>query len=328
MFKKSNILFLSIIFILLTSCKSEVKLQTQTQIALGTVCSIKLEENVDSDIYKKCFSILNDVEKEISRTNENSYISILNREKEVVVNQDVFDLFELGITLAKQSNGKFNIAMGSVVSLWDIGGTNPRIPSNAELNSVNIDYNQIQLDRKTLSIKIPSDMQIDLGALGKGYAADKLRNSLVSKSIDKAIINLGGNVLVIGRKDIDNLWTIGLQDPLDTSKIFAALEVESSSIVTSGTYERFFYQDGVKYHHILDPDTLYPCKSDIISSSIIGKDSLICDCLSTTCFLLGSEQALEFMKNYKDYSAFFLLEDNSIVLSDNFNYEYKLKENH
>lgn len=328
MLKKTNILFLSIIFILLTSCKSEVKLQTQSQIALGTVCSIKLEENVDSDIYKKCFSILNDVEKEISRTNENSYISILNREKEVVVNQEVFDLFQLGLTLAKQSNGKFNIAMGGVVGLWDIGGINPRIPSNEELSSVNIDYNQIKLDKETLSIKIPTDMQIDLGALGKGYAADKLREYLLSKSIEKAIINLGGNVLVIGRKNSDKLWTIGLQDPLNTSKIFASVEVESSSIVTSGTYERFFYQDGVKYHHILDPDTLYPSKSDIISSSIIGKDSLICDCLSTTCFLLGSERALEFMNNYKDYSAFFLLEDNSIVYSDNFNYKYNLIENY
>lgn len=325
--KKIKILYFLVPLLIFTSCSKEKSLETQTQIALGTVCSIQLESDVSSQIYNNCFQILSDVEKELSRTRSDSYISILNRDKYVQVNQEVFDLFKFAISLAKQSNGKFNIAMGEVISLWDIGGDNPRVPSEEELTNVNIDYNQIKLNEADLSIEIPNDMEVDFGALGKGYAADKLKSYLESENIDKAIINLGGNVLVIGEKDKNTPWSIGLQDPDDVDNIYSVVKVKDSSIVTSGTYERFFYQDGVKYHHILDPETLYPCESDIISSTIIGESSLICDSLSTTCFLLGSSQAIEFMKNYEGYNALLLLEDGSIVTSDGFNIEFKLIDN-
>jgi thiamine biosynthesis lipoprotein len=327
MFKKIILLALSLSLVFFSSCKGEIQLEAQTQIALGTVCSIKLPKGTKNSVYEECFKILSNVEQEISRTREDSYISVLNRDKKVQTNTEVFQLFEYAIDLAKESEGKFNIAMGKVVSLWDIGGSNQRIPSSLELNEAKIDYNEIILDKANLSISIPSNMEIDFGALGKGYAGDKLRDYLKSVELDKAIVNLGGNVLVIGNKSENQPWTIGLQDPNDIEKIFVALKVEDLSIVTSGTYERFFYQEGIKYHHILDPNTLYPSESDILSSTIIGKDSLICDSLSTTCFLLGREKALEFMKNYEDYSAFFLLSDNSIVTSDNFNYEYRVFEN-
>ena len=327
MLKKIKILFILLPLFIFTSCNNEVTLESQSQIALGTICSIKMPSDVASQIYSNCFQIISDVEKELSRTRSDSYISILNRDKYVQVNQEVFDLFKFAITLAEQSNGKFNIAMGSVISLWDIGGDNPRVPSEEELANVNIDYNQIKLNEADLSIEIPSDMEVDLGALGKGYAADKLKAYLESENIEKAIINLGGNVLVIGEKDKNTYWTIGLRDPDDGEKIYSSVKVKDLSIVTSGTYERFFYQDGIKYHHILDPKTLYPCESDIISSTIIGENSLICDSLSTTCFLLGSSKALEFIKNYEGYSALFLLEDRSVVTSDNFNLEFKLLEN-
>ncbi|MGD1817059.1 MAG: FAD:protein FMN transferase [Pleomorphochaeta sp.] len=327
MFKKYNIIVFIAILLLFVSCKQEEKFQTQTQIALGTICSIKLEDSVDDSVFSNCFSILQNVEKEISRTNEESYISILNRDKTVQVNQEVFDLFKLAISLAQLSDGKFDVAMGSVVSLWDIGGDNPRIPSKAELDSVNVDYTQIKLDEDTLTVEIPQNMQIDFGALGKGYAADKLVEYLKSENINKGIINLGGNVDVIGQKSDGSLWTIGLQDPNNQEEIFAALDVSDVSIVTSGTYERYFYQDGVKYHHILDPDTFYPSDSDIISSTIIGKQSLICDCLSTTSFLLGSERALELLKHFDGYSGFFLLKNNELVHSDNFDYKYQMITN-
>ena len=240
------------------------------------------------------------------------------------MNQEVFDLFKYSIDLAKKSDGKFNIAMGLVVSLWDIGGANPRVPNKDELESVNINYNEIKLDEKNLIIEIPINMEIDLGALGKGYAADKLVSYLKSQKVNNAIINLGGNIVVIGEKNKNTSWIIGLQDPDVENEIFSTLKVSDISIVTSGTYERFFYKDGIKYHHILDPDTLYPSQSDIKSSTIIGENSLICDSLSTTCFLLGSQKALDLLDNFEGYYGFFMLEDNSIIHSDDFDIEYDL----
>ncbi len=323
---KKIILITLIILICFTSCKKdkEISYKSENQIALGTVCSIKVSDNVSDDIFDNCFKILSDVESELSRTKESSLISTLNKEKKIKVNQEVFDLFKYSIDLAKKSDGKFNIAMGLVVSLWDIGGANPRVPNKAELESVNINYNEIKLDEKNLIIEIPINMEIDLGALGKGYAADKLVSYLKSQKVNNAIINLGGNIVVIGEKNKNTSWIIGLQDPDVENEIFSTLKVSDISIVTSGTYERFFYKDGIKYHHILDPDTLYPSQSDIKSSTIIGENSLICDSLSTTCFLLGSQKALDLLDNFEGYYGFFMLEDNSIIHSDDFDIEYDL----
>lgn len=327
MFKKFNILFIIFFILLLFSCSKtddEISYKSDTQIALATICSIKLEESVDQEIFDNCFKILSDVENQISRTRESSYINQLNRDKKVQLNKEVFDLIKYSIQLAKISDDKFNIAMGSVIKMWDIGGENPRVPTQEELKSVNIDYNQIILDEEHLTIEIPQNMEIDLGAIGKGYAADKLIKYLKSEKINNGLINLGGNVAAIGSKDSKALWNIGLQNPNEADKIFVTLKVKDVSIVTSGTYERYFYKDGVKYHHLLDPDTKYPSNSDIISSTIIGKESYICDSLSTACFLLGHEKAIQLLKNFEGYSAIFMLGDNTIVKSDNFNYDYTL----
>ncbi len=310
----------------LISCNinKEITYKDNVQIALGTVCSIKVDENVDEDIINNCFNVLSEVENELSRTNEFSLISILNREKKVKVNQEVFDLFKYSIDLAKNSDGKFNIAMGSVVSLWDIGGDNPRIPSDDELALVNINYEEIILNEDALTIEIPNDMEVDLGAIGKGYAADKLVSYLKSEGVYSAIINLGGNIVVIGEKNNESNWGIGIQHPDISNELFALFNVKDISIVTSGTYERYFEKDGIRYHHILDPTTLYPSISDIKSSTIIGPSSLICDSLSTTCFLLGYEKSLNLINNMEDYQAMFMLENNDIIFSDNFDIEYEI----
>jgi thiamine biosynthesis lipoprotein len=227
--------------------------------------------------------------------------------------------------MSEQSNGLFDPSIGLAVSLWDIGGSNPRIPSDTELSAIDTNYKEVKFDDKNRVVSIPSNMEIDLGADGKGYSADLIREYLVSKNVNKAIINLGGNILLIGSKNDSEDWVIGLQDPnKDIGKSYILLSLSDTSVVTSGTYERFFIKDGIKYHHILSPLTLYPAVSDIISSSIISKNSTLCDMLSTTCFIMGSKKALEFMKNYPQASAVFLLQDGSVVFSDNFDKDYQI----
>lgn len=324
MLKKYFILTLIIFSFISCDANKEINYEDNVQIAMGTVCSIKVDEQVNKEVINNCFEILMDVEKELSRTNESSFISVLNRDKKVQVNKDVFNLFKYSLELARNSSGKFNIAMGSVVSLWDIGGENPRIPSDEELAKVNINYEEIKLDEDTLTIEIPKDMEVDLGGIGKGYAADKLVSYLKSEGIYNGIINLGGNVVVIGAKSEDLNWGIGIQHPDINDELFASLSVKDVSIVTSGTYERYFEEDGVRYHHILDPDTLYPSISDIKSSTIIGSNSMICDSLSTTCFLLGAEKSIALINSMQGYDAMFMLDDNSVIFSDNFSVDYKI----
>ncbi len=316
---------LVICLLILTSCSKDVKMLGQTEFKLGTVCTISLPEGTPDSIYDGAFEILDKVESEISRTNENSSISILNKNKVNEFNDESYKLIKDSFKMSEESDGIFNPSLGGVISLWDIGGDNQRIPSESELHSINTNYNEVEFDDENNRVVIPSDMSLDFGADGKGYSADLIRDYLEEQGISKAIINLGGNILLIGSKSISEKWVIGLQDPKkDIGTSYLLLSLSDTSVVTSGTYERFFIKDGVKYHHILSPTTLYPANSDIISSSIISKDSTLCDMLSTTCFIMGSEKALEFMKNYPQASAVFLLEDGTLVFSDNFYGDYQI----
>lgn len=312
------------------SCTSETEMVSKTEFKMGTICTISLPYGTADEVFDGCFKVLDDVESSISRTDANSELSLINKNKKGVLDPETFNLMQSSIDMYRESGGAFNPAIGAAVSLWDIGGDNPRIPSDEELAAVDVDANDISTNIRNSSVAIPSNMEIDLGAVGKGWSANKLRIYLREKHISNAIINLGGNILLFGKKDNKKNWTIGLQDPnKDTGDSYVLLSLNDTSIVTSGTYERFFIEDGVKYHHILSSETLYPAESDIISSTIISKNSTLCDMLSTTSFIMGSEKALEFIKRYDGVSAIFLLKDGSIVTSDNFDFEYEiLNENY
>lgn len=331
--KKPKFIYIAVLFLVMSvfvSCKPEIQMVEKTDFKLGTICTISLPYGTADEVFDGCFEILDNVESYISRTDPNSEISRINKNKKGPLDPDTFVLLQSSLEMYKESGGTFNPGIGAAVSLWDIGGDNPRIPSDEELASVDVDSKDIYMNMRDNSVTIPSNMEIDLGAVGKGWSANLLRTYLRKEHISNAIINLGGNILLVGMKDNKKNWTIGLQDPnKDTGDSYILLSLNDVSVVTSGTYERFFIEDGVKYHHILSSDTLYPAESDIISSTIISKNSTLCDMLSTACFIMGSEDALEFIKKYDGVSAIFLLEDGSIVTSDNFNYEYEiLNENY
>jgi thiamine biosynthesis lipoprotein len=331
--KKTTILYMVTLFIMMSifvSCTSETEMVSKTEFKMGTICTISLPYGTADEVFDGCFKVLDDVESSISRTDADSELSLINKNKKGVLDPDTFNLMQSSLDMYRESGGAFNPAIGAAVSLWDIGGDNPRIPSDEELAAVDVDADDILVNIRNSSVSIPSNMEIDLGAVGKGWSANKLRTYLRKEHISNAIINLGGNILLFGKKDNKKNWTIGLQDPnKDTGDSYILLSLSDTSIVTSGTYERFFIEDGVKYHHILSSETLYPAESDIISSTIISKNSTLCDMLSTTCFIMGSEKALDFIKRYDGVSAIFLLKDGSIVTSDNFDFEYEiLNENY
>ena len=147
---------------------------------------------------------------------------------------------------------------------------------------------------------------IDLGALVKGYAADEMAAYLKSEGVSSGLINLGGNVLTIGSKPDGSMWRIGIRKPFDSDAIIDTVEVSDQTVVSSGVYERYFEQDGVIYHHILDPDTGYPIENGIWGDSIICSSSLQGDALSTTCLALGVEKASELIESLDGVEAVFI----------------------
>lgn len=324
-FIKFAILFITFVF--LTSCSNKTTYVKKTDFALGTICTISLPSSADDSLFEESFDLIGQIEDEISAQLDDSYIGQLNINKEAEFPKEIYDFVKDSYTFSNNSSSVFNPSLGGVIKLWDIGGENPRIPSDEELSSINTNAKEVVFDDDTNTISIPYNMDIDLGGIGKGYVADKLKSFLLSKNVKSGIINLGGNILLIGEKDKNTNWTIGLQKPFANAGVsYILLSLKDVSVVTSGPYERYFEDNGKIYHHILDPKTLYPSDSDIVSSTIISSDSTLADALSTTCFILGSEKALDFLKNYPQVEAVFLLKNDKIVFSDNFDETYSIKD--
>lgn len=311
----SGIFFLALIFV---GCKKPV-MESQTQYVFGTVCTINLFEDGSEDLYGEIFARLNEIDNKFNVNKENSEISIVNKNAgngvAVNVSQEVFDVMLQAIEFSRLTKNCFNPALGSLIKLWGIGTDSQRVPSDDEiaeaLQHCNPDcIKMICSDGKKIEggENSPEDnngefyqieitdfkTQIDLGGIVKGYAADCVVEILRKHNVSKAIIDLGGNIYVFGNKsksDSDALWKVGIKNPVDpNSPPVQIVELKEGSVVTSGNYERFFEVGGNRYHHILDSRTGRPAESGLASVSVIYGKSIVCDALTTACFVNGDNR--------------------------------------
>ena len=234
----------------------------------------------------------------------------------------ICDTYEL--MFSRMSDGAFDITIGSVSSLWDFTSDNPAVPDDSDIQNAlsYVDYTRLKLTENndgTYTVDKPDKTIIDLGAIAKGYIADKIRNFLLEKSINRGIINLGGNVLCVGEKSSDNPFLIGIKKPFSEDSVpLVTLRLNNKSAVSSGNYERYFYQDGKLYHHILNPSTGYPYDNGLSDVTIISDASVTGDCLSTTCFALGADKGLELIESLSGIEAMFVMSDGTIKYSSGF----------
>lgn len=282
------------------SCSNQKKNSPQTEFVFGTVCTINLFEDGTTDLYNEIFALLNSIEKKFSVNISDSEISLINRnasKNKVEVSEDVFQLIEFSKDMAELTDNAFNPALGSLIKLWAIGTDRQRVLGDGEIENVlkfckpeNIILEKNE--NKYFVFLTEEKTQIDLGGIVKGFATDKIVELLKEKNVKRAIIDLGGNIYVFGKKsekkDEQN-WRVGIKNPIDqTADPVKIVSVNSTSVVTSGDYERFFIQDGIKYHHILDSKTGKPASSGIASVTVIYEKSVVCDALSTAFFVAGS----------------------------------------
>lgn len=265
-----------------------------------------------------------DIDGALSRTKSGSEISRLNRDKEAILSQETYDLLKEALSIADRTEGAFDPAIGALTSLWGIGTENARVPEDQEIAAADTDWRHIAMDDATRKVSLPKNMEIDLGGIGKGYAADRMTAYLKENGVTHALINLGGNIYALGTKTKEVPWTIGLRDPDgETGSAFATLSVSDVSIVTSGPYERFFEKDGVRYHHILDRATGYPAESGLSSVTVIGKESTLCDALSTAVFVLGKEKGLALVTSC-GYACVLVDTEGDVAFSEDFPYPCSL----
>lgn len=310
---------------------------SQTYYDLGTVSEITLynvKESDADDILKKCGDILLNIDNTMGKTREYSEISEVNKKagKEYVkVSDETFYVIKNALNFSDISDGVFDITIGPVVDLWGIGTDNARVPSSKEIKEKLplVNYKYISLDEKNKSVKLErKNMEIDLGGIAKGYAADKIYEYLQEQNVESAIINLGGNVFVLGEKSKDTPFKVGIQDPTnERGNSIGSINVSDQSVVTSGIYERYIEKDGVIYHHMIDPSTGYPFDNNLSSVTIVSASSLTGDGLSTTVFGLGVEKGLELIESMDDTEAIFITKDKKVYTTSNLKDKINLTDN-
>lgn len=309
----------------------ENPIKVKTGFLLGTVVQIKLLESQPEKLFNEAFSIIQDIENKMSINIEDSEVSNINKtagKSYVSVSPETYYVIEKGKYYSSLSNGRFDISIGPLVKLWGIGSENANVPSQNEINKAigKINYKDILLNESDKSIMLAEEgMVIDLGGIAKGYAADVIADYLKSKNIDNAIVDLGGNVLTLGGKSKTEKWNIGVQDPFQQrSNYIGILSVRDKTIVTSGVYERYFIQDGIRYHHILDPFTGYPVENSLVSVTIVADSSIDADALSTTAFALGIEKGTELIEKIDGVDAIFVDKNKNVYITKGIKESFKI----
>lgn len=230
----------------------------------------------------------------------------------------MYDILERGIYYGRESDGAFDITIAPVTSLWDFTGENPSVPPEDELGEAvkRVDYQKISLEDGRVVFQEPS-MALDLGGIAKGYIADALKDYLTENGVKSGMINLGGNVLCIGKKPDGKPFHIGVQQPFaDRNETVAVVDVEDKSVVSSGIYERCFTgEDGRLYHHILNPKTGYSFDNELMAVTIISEKSVDGDGLSTSCFSMGLAEGMAYINSLDGVEALFITEDEKLHYS-------------
>lgn len=325
--KKNNIIkklsaVLTASALLLTGC-SGAKSSTQTDqdltytdMLFDTVIKIQILDPADESILDGLKKLCEKYVTMFSTTNTDSELYKLNHAngQPFTVSSETANLIQEGIHYSELSGGAFDLTIEPVSALWDFKADKPTVPSSDAIAQAvsHVDYTKVDIQDNTVTLEDP-EAGIDLGAIAKGYIADQVKTYLKKQGIKHAIINLGGNVDVIGTKPDGSKYNIGIQKPFDESgEAITSVQLKDQTVVTSGIYERYFKKNGKLYHHILDPRTGYPCENNLYSVSIITDSSTKADALSTTCFLLGYEKGMELIQSMDGVEAIFITDDEKV----------------
>lgn len=319
------VVLLGLLLLTVTACRSSSFSESErTGFALDTVIRITLYEAKDGTdgeaVLDACFAEIQRLEKQFSGTVPDSEISRINASNgaPVTVSEETAALLSLSLHYAQLSNGAFDITLRPVTALWDFSADRPSLPDEGALAAAvsMVDYHHLTVSGTTVTL---SEGALDLGGIAKGYIADRVRELLEQQGVTSALIDLGGNIVAVGNKQ-GNAWRIGIKDPSNTEKLRAVVNGEGFSVVTSGVYERGFTQNGVRYHHLLSPQTGMPVQNGLASVTIVCESSVQADALSTACFVLGESEAKKILATMDGVQALFIRDDGTVSATEGLSY--------
>lgn len=287
------------------------KTLSRTFFAADTVCTITLYDG-DEEALDGAVDLCSSLANKLNCKDENSEVGKLNKEKSAPTpSDDLLNIIVSALYYCDKSDGVFDITVKPLSDLWDF--KNGKIPTDAQIKSAleKVHYRNLVIRNNSITLK--NNAELDFGAIAKGYIANNVSDFLVKNGVKSAIINLGGNVTVIGENGGEN-FNIGIQKPFDEGNA-ALISCSDMSVVTSGIYQRYFEKDGKIYHHLLNTKTGKPAQNNLYSVTIISPSAITADALSTLCFLLGIEKGMELLEDFENTEAVFIDENNQLHLT-------------
>ena len=295
--------------VLLCSCSSQPIPVSQTRAELlGTVITITSYETIAPELYEECFELVRAIDGKLSAHDPLSEISALNSSGAGRVSDETYEVLSMAAEYSALTCGAFDVSIGAVMDLWKDGELFCVLPSQVQIEEVLslVDYNRIILSMNN-QVYLERGMKLDLGAIAKGWACDRIAELLSSRGVRDAVLDFGGNICAMGKKPDASAWRVGIRNPeIGSDGYFCVVEASDMCVVTSGGYERYFERDGELYHHILDPWNGYPADTSLMSVTIISNDGAQADALSTACFVLGLEEGLALLESSTDCEGIFV----------------------
>lgn len=318
------IIVIVFMLLLLASCQGDDIIITDRTFALDTLIEIKIygkENTINQSIIDDAFTLIRDLEDTLSVHIAKSDLYNLKENAgatPVTVSPITYSIISDSTSYSLLTDGLFDVTAGPLIDLWAIDPPNGHVPTAEELDTALdlIDYTKIDFQEDN-RIYIDKDMIINLGAIAKGSIADEVKTQLMASGVKSSLINLGGNVLLLGSKPDGSDFSIGIQNPFDLRGSYPmTVALSDVAVVSSGDYERFFVFEGQEYHHILDTHTGYPAQTNIKQVSIIAPTSQMADALSTSVLLLGLKDGLALIDSLDGVEAIFITKDKKIYITN------------
>lgn len=286
----------------------------KTSVAMGTVVTVKLFGFGAKNDLDKIETEINGLENSVlSWRKEGSDVYRINKGSgtQVSVSPDTVKIIGQCIDISDDCGGVFDITIGNVTKLWDFGGNNQRLPSDDEIKTAlgSVGYKNVSISGNAVQIK--KGQSLDLGAVGKGFVCDKIKELLDKGRTKSAVVSVGGSLLIYGNRT----FSIGIVNPDNDKQSMGTLKLKDTCVSTSGNYEKYFEQDGKRYHHILNATTGYPATSEFKSVTVVCESGLISDALSTVCYIAGYRKSVEILKKF-DAEAVFIFNNNAVRVTD------------
>ena len=301
--------------LVLTGCGPKQPEAHEAQLfAMDTLMSLRIWG--DEVLVTQTEDTLRSLEALLSATAEDSDIARLNRDGTAELQPQTADLLQQALDCATRTGGAFDPTVYPLVCLWGFPSGKYHVPTEAELTGALAHTGPQHLQLDGAAAALDAGCSVDLGGIAKGYAAEQCAHQLEDAGAQAAMLSLGGNVQTVGSKPDGTAWTVAIENP-DGGAYLGTVQITDQCVVTSGGYQRYFEQDGVRYWHILDPETGKPARSGMKSVTIVSADDTLADALSTALFVMGPERAADFWREHRaEFGAVWLTDDGRLFVTE------------